>query len=95
MSARRQALLGMMLAFAFSPVQAVTEAERLLKQDIDRREQERREQRWEEAHTPGAAPAVAPAPAPASRSAASSCIPPACCPRRACAPSSRPMKAAA
>ncbi|MES2918182.1 MAG: ShlB/FhaC/HecB family hemolysin secretion/activation protein [Pseudomonadota bacterium] len=69
MSARRQALLGMMLAFAFSPVQAVTEAERLLKQDIDRREQERREQRWEEAHTPGAAPAVAPAPAPAARSA--------------------------
>ncbi len=46
-----------------SPLQAATDAERLLKQDIDRREQELRERRWEELHAP-AVPAVPEAPAP-------------------------------
>lgn len=41
---------------------AATEAERLLKQEIDRREQERRDRRWEESHTPSAPLPSQPAP---------------------------------
>jgi hemolysin activation/secretion protein len=51
------AIAGMMLVvgiLAGSPLYAETTAERLLKQDIDRRDQERRDQRWDESHTPNA-----------------------------------------
>ncbi|MES2917891.1 MAG: ShlB/FhaC/HecB family hemolysin secretion/activation protein [Pseudomonadota bacterium] len=41
---------------------AAADPEVLLKQDIDRREQERREQRWDERHVPGGAPVLAPSP---------------------------------
>lgn len=46
---------------------ASDDAQRLLKQDIDRRDQERRERRWEESHSPvESSPATLPAPAPAT-----------------------------
>jgi hemolysin activation/secretion protein len=63
------------LALAMPLAQAETGAERLLKQDIDRREQERREQRWDDSHSPGVAlppPVTAPEP-PAA--AAGPCFP--------------------
>lgn len=66
MSAWMQALAGLLAALALSSAQAATDAERLLKQDIDRREQERLQQRWDEAHRPGAALAPAPVAAPAA-----------------------------
>src|SRR6218665_809623 len=57
MLTRMWLIAGMMLAvnlFALIPAQVLAqEAERLLKQDIDRREQERRDRRREEAHSPG------------------------------------------
>lgn len=62
MDTRTWVIAGMMLALTGSPLQAATEAERLLKQDIDRREQERRDRRWDESHVPGAsepAPVIA------------------------------------
>lgn len=54
-----------------APAQAVTteEAERLLKQDIDRREQEQRERRWQELHAPAAPAPAVPAPAPTTEPA--------------------------
>lgn len=52
-------MLAVMVA-SQSPAYAAAEAERLLKQDIDRREQERRNRRWEESHAPGSLPATPP-----------------------------------
>lgn len=68
-------LTGMMLVFAASPLQAATEAERLLKQDIDRREQERLDRRREELHTPGASAPAPQAQAPASEPVTGPCFP--------------------
>lgn len=62
MLTRMWLIAGMTLAaslFAQLPAYAAPAAERLLKQDIDRREQERRDRRWEEAH--GSAEPLAPA----------------------------------
>lgn len=55
---------GLLLLLANATAQAAEAGDRLLKQDIDRREQERREQRWDEAHTPSTVPAPKPAPSP-------------------------------
>lgn len=59
-------MAGLLLLASVSEVWGAGEVERLLKQDIDRREQERREQRWDEAHTPGAQPPLL-EPAPVAR----------------------------
>ncbi len=50
MTARTWWSAGFCLALQVSVGHAATDAQRLLKQDIDRREQERREQRWDEQH---------------------------------------------
>lgn len=72
MAARMQALAGLLVALVLSSAQAATDPERLLKQDIDRREQERLQQRWDESHAPGAA--IAPAPAAPALPAAGPCF---------------------
>lgn len=55
------AALAMLAAMPMA--QGATDAERLLKQEIDRRDQERRERRWEESHTPSTPLPALPAPA--------------------------------
>lgn len=62
MTKRSWLIIGL-LVLPGSPLQAATDAERLLKQDIDRREQELRERRWEDLHAP-AVPAVPEVPTP-------------------------------
>lgn len=61
----RTVLLGALLAAAPGWATAATDPEALLKQDLDRHEQELRERRWDERHAPGGAP-VLPSPAAAT-----------------------------
>lgn len=77
MRTRTVLLAAWMLAAAVPLARAATDdAQRLLKQDIDRREQERRDQRWNDAHTPGATPTLpATPPAPAEPAAQGPCFP--------------------
>lgn len=78
MFTRTWVVTGMMLAVMFasqSPAYAAAEAERLLKQDIDRREQERRDRRWEESHTPSVTPAAPAAEVNPPQSASGPCFP--------------------
>lgn len=46
-------MLGLALLLAVPLAQGADEAQRLLKEEIDRRAQERRERRWDESHHPG------------------------------------------
>ena len=68
----RIVVLGALLACAPGGASAATDPEVLLKQDIDRREQERREQRWDERHAPGSRPAL---PLPPPVAASGPCFP--------------------
>ncbi|MDP2226962.1 MAG: ShlB/FhaC/HecB family hemolysin secretion/activation protein [Moraxellaceae bacterium] len=65
MFTRMCCLTGMMLVAVVLPARA-NEADRLLKQEIDRREQERRERRWDESHSPGGTLSVPEATKPAT-----------------------------